>query len=124
MAEHLNKILLLGLLAWCCGACAQALVDPTRPPTGYARNPDGEVFTGPVLQSVLISSSRRVAIISGKTVKVGDKFGEAQVVSIADGEVILRTGKDKQVLKLYPSLYKPGADSHAEASPDSPTKGK
>ena len=54
----------------------------------------------------------------------GDKFGEAQVVSIAEGEVILRTGKDKQVLKLYPSLYKPGPDSRAGASPDSPTKGK
>jgi len=123
MAQHLNKVLLLGLLLLCVGGQAQTLVDPTRPPAGFANGP-GEAYTGPALQSILISSSRRIAIISGKTVKVGDKVGEAQVVSIAENEVVLRTGKDKQVLKLYPSLYKPGSDSHAGASPDSPTKGK
>src|SRR5579872_2615905 len=124
MVEHLNKVLLIGLLLCCSGAFAQELVDPTRPPAGYSRGPEGEVTTGPVLQSVLISSARRIAIISGKTVKIGDKFGEAQVVSIAENEVVLRAGKDKQVLKLYPSLYKPGPDSRTGASPDSPTKGK
>ncbi len=123
MAQHLNKVSLLGLLLLCAGAHAQTVVDPTRPPAGLAKD-QGETYAGPVLQSILISSTRRIAIISGKTVKMGDKFGEAQVISISENEVVLRTGKDKQVLKLYPSLYKPGSDSHAGASPDSPTKGK
>jgi MSHA biogenesis protein MshK len=54
----------------------------------------------------LISPSRRIAIISGKTLKAGDKIGDAQLVSISENEVVLRSGKQLQVLRLYPSLRK------------------
>jgi MSHA biogenesis protein MshK len=89
-------------------AIAEELPDPTRPPAGFGQN-QGETGApaGPVLQSILISPTRRIAIISGKTVKAGDKFGDARVVAINANDVILKSGKSQQVLKLYPSLHNP-----------------
>jgi MSHA biogenesis protein MshK len=90
-------------------AAAQSLSDPTRPPATIAPAQEAVADTAaaaPVLQSVLVSSSRRHAIINGKTVKVGDTVGEAKVVKIAEDEVILHTGKVSQVLKLYPNIEK------------------
>jgi MSHA biogenesis protein MshK len=124
MAEYLNRALMIGLLSCCIMAQAENLPDPTRPPTGLGAYPNGAPDAGPVLQSVLISATRRIAIISGKTVKIGDKYGDAQVLSITPNEVVLRSGKDKQTLKLYPSLYKPASNSRAEGSVDGANGGK
>lgn len=93
-------------------AHAQMLSDPTRPPasvlSGEARadgvNP--AAYSGPVLQSILISSVRKEAIISGQTVRVGDRVGEAQVSQITENEVELRSGKNTQTLKLFPNVEK------------------
>jgi MSHA biogenesis protein MshK len=89
-------------------ACAQTLPDPTRPPVlpGANAEPPAGGPVGPELQSVLISPTRRVAIINGQSVKLGGKFGESQVVKISEGEVVLRTGQDVQVLKLFPDVQK------------------
>ena len=98
----------LGLVA--SGSLAQGFVDPTRPPTSIA-SPVAEgagpvEASGPVLQSILISPSRVVAIISGQSVKVGDRVGEAKVIKISDNEVTLRTGSDVKVLKLFSNVEK------------------
>lgn len=69
--------------------------DPTRPsgfsaPTGEA----GKVSEQLRLESVLIASNRRVAVINGKTCRVGDRLEGAQLMAInADGAVLLREGK-------------------------------
>ena len=89
---------------------AETLVDPTRPPASvssgdlHGTNPAAQ--SGPVLQSILISPVRTVAIISGQTVRVGDRIGDAQVAKITENEVILRSGKGLQTLKLFPSVEK------------------
>ena len=88
---------------------ADNLSDPTRPPASTAGFEHGQVATettGPVLQSVLISSGRRVAVISGQNVKLGEKFGDARVVRITESEVVLKNGKDTQTLKLFPDVEK------------------
>jgi len=89
-------------------AQAETLVDPTRPPAsvspGDVHSPAAQA--GPVLQSILISPVRTVAIISGQTVRVGDRIGDAQVAKITENEVILRSGKGLQTLKLFPSVEK------------------
>jgi MSHA biogenesis protein MshK len=87
---------------------AESLADPTRPPASLAA-PQGNASVpvgGPILQSVLISPGRMVAIISGQTVKLDEKFGEATVIKIAENEVVLRNGKDLQTLKLFPGVEK------------------
>lgn len=60
----------------------------------------------PVLQSVLLSATRKAAIISGQTVMLGEKFGTARLVKLTPSEAVLRTGDSLQVLKLFPDVEK------------------
>lgn len=109
MAEPVNSLCKRMMLAscWMVSSLAIAQTDPTRPPDsiGAAR---GELAAspaaGPVLQSVLISPGRKMAIISGQTVRLNGKFGDARLVHIGEAEVILRNGKTEQTLKLFPDM--------------------
>lgn len=101
-------------------AVAEAITDPTRPPL---ENTIGDIAPTsgekPVLQSVLISPLRVEAIINGRTVKVGDKVGDAKIVKISESEVLLREGKDLQVLKLFPNVEKrPNSRRHGTGKVD------
>lgn len=129
MAEHLSKAtrkmtiqggFLLLMLAATPVSFAETFLDPTRPPAslGLAAGPISPA-SGPVLQSVLISPGRMLAIISGQTVRLGEKFGEARVVKITESEVLLRSGKDLQTLKLFPGIEKRLNSSRADTKPDS-----
>ncbi len=108
------------LLAMAGAATAEVLVDPTRPPAALnpaLANASG-VQSGPMLQSVLISGGRKVAIISGKEVRMNEKFGEARVVRITETEVVLRSGRDVQTLKLFPEMDKRSAQSASQKKLD------
>ncbi|MEO8407552.1 MAG: hypothetical protein ABI476_03895, partial [Oxalobacteraceae bacterium] len=66
-------------------ALGQTLPDPTRPPDsiGIERGEAAAAaVAGPVLQSVLISPGRKMAIISGRAVKLHEKFGDAYLIHI------------------------------------------
>ena len=113
MAEPVSRIatarlmscFMLAMLLVPVSTMAETLSDPTRPPGSL----DGTMppfSAGPALQSVLVSPRRTIAIISGKTVQVGDKFGDAVVVRITEREVILRSGRRMQTLKLFPGVEK------------------
>ncbi|MFZ6673605.1 MSHA biogenesis protein MshK [Undibacterium sp. Xuan67W] len=99
----------LSLLSQPALVAAQSIPDPTRPPDTLllpATTGSNEIAAGPVLQSVLISPSRRLAIISGKTLGLNDKFNEQTVIKINETEVVLRNGKELQTLKLFPDFEK------------------
>lgn len=116
MAEFM-KFLTRCLAAWGCLACVigvaahaaspENLPDPTRPPASLD-SPDVApvVASGPVLQSVLIAPGRKVAVISGQSVQVGDRVGDARVARIAEGEAVLVRDGKSQTLKLFPGLEK------------------
>ena len=118
MAEHLSiapwwagaALALAGVLSGTsASAVAQGLADPTRPPAALGMEQMAEAGTapaGPVLQSILISQRRAEAIVSGRVVRVGDKVGDAKVARITETEVLLREGKNLQVLKLFPNVEK------------------
>lgn len=105
----------LGLLACLCDVThAQALTDPTRPPAtmmtraeNIATPVSATAITTARLQSILISPGRRVAIISGVTVALNGRFGDAVLIAINDSEVTLRSGRTDTILTLYPDLLKP-----------------
>ena len=129
MVEYVSKeagnraILASVCILVCCGAggaAAETLPDPTRPPPslGHVENAEVPAATGPVLQSVLISAGRKVAVISGQTVKLGDKYGDARLVKISDSEVVLRSGKDLQTLKLFPGIEKTSKARQMNSSHD------
>ncbi len=130
MAEYLSEgNRQVAVHAWCAVsiflfaplASAEILNDPTRPPASLdapVRQESGARDAGPVLQSVLISPTRKVAIINGETVRLGEKFGDARVVKIAEDEVVLRNGNDLQVLKLFPQVEKKQGARRSSADPD------
>jgi MSHA biogenesis protein MshK len=107
-----------GAIAWMAAAAAalavasvraQALTDPTRPPNANAPADAPQEAGGPQLQSVLISPRRRLAIINGTMVSLGDMLGEAKVVKISETEVVLQKGDETEVLKLFPGVDKQAA---------------
>lgn len=87
---------------------AQNVSDPTQPPAALigAVGP-GESLATPAagLQSILISRNpggRKVAVINGQVLRIGDKFGSAVVINITPAAVVLRRGKAVETLKLFP----------------------
>jgi len=106
MAQRLTVLLTLwlGLSGIARG---EALPDPTRPPLAAqeAGAAAGEA-PGPRLQMIKISSTRRTAIVDGQEVTVGSKVGDARVVKIAEGEVVLRSKTGVETLKLFSDVEK------------------
>lgn len=116
MAKHLSKTVKTVTMAVVCANClsvmepasGQGMPDPTRPPNIVSEpehSQDGAAAL-PRLQSILISPTRRMATIDGRTVKVGDRVGDARVTRILENEVILTRGQEQQVLKLFPGIEK------------------
>jgi len=71
---------------------AEGLKDPTQPPavlSAETANENGQV-AGPVLQSVMLGSQYRAAIINGQKVMLGGKYENATLIRINEREVVLR----------------------------------
>ena len=96
----------LGAVAFGADAQLPPLADPTRPPSVSAEGAAPGEPVGPQLQSILISPARRVAVINGQPVALGQKFGEATVVRISETAVVLKTAEGMETLKLYPAAEK------------------
>lgn len=91
-------------------AAQQGLADPTRPPAFVpASAADAPAPPGPQLQSVLLSSGRKLAVIDGVTVALGGRFGAATLVRITETEVVLRGDAGLTRLTLYPGVEKKSA---------------
>jgi MSHA biogenesis protein MshK len=107
MRLNMRKAALLFLLAASARqAQAQALQDPTRPPAAAMAASAAPVAasSGPRLQSILVgreAGGRRLAVIDGETVRLGEQFHGARVTRIGDNEVELVRGSERQVLRLY-----------------------
>lgn len=101
-------------------AQAQGLSDPMRPPAFAAPAGTVESSSGgaPVLQSTLLSNGRRIAMIDGKPMKVGDRIGAARIVSIDPSTVTLREARKITVLQLYQGVEvtRPGAAKAAAST--------
>jgi len=117
MAQRLNvRLMLLAVLGACPAAHAQgALADPTRPPTvapSVEPGADAAPATGR-LQSILISATRKLAVIDGVTVPLGGKVDGATLVAIDETEVKLKRGELIETLKLYPNIERQSVEAAA-----------
>ncbi len=90
-------------------AFAEDLSDPTRPPAMIAvpeavtgQGADAGQTSG--LRSIIISRTRRAAIIDGETVELGKKHGDARLIEVNEGSVVLRGAQGRQVLTLFPDV--------------------
>ncbi len=101
--------------------CAEALVDPTRPPASViapVAAASGPVESTPSgLRSIIISKTRRAAIIDGETVELGGKHGDARLTEVNEGSVVLRGTQGRQVMTLFPGVK---MTSRKEVKPRSP----
>jgi len=109
----MKAISLLALLL-AAPASAQTLVDPMRPPMGRYADTEAVAASsgGPVLEQVVLSDRRRFAVINGRRVALGDKFGDATLVQIAPDQVTLK-GDTTQVLRMFPNAGKKGGGDGA-----------
>ncbi|MDP1765401.1 MAG: hypothetical protein Q8K83_00725 [Methylotenera sp.] len=71
---------------------AEALKDPTQPPASLSSENTNENVqaTGPVLQSVMLGSQYRAAIINGQKVMLGGQYENATLIKINEREAVLR----------------------------------
>lgn len=106
-------------------------IDPTRPPVGFgtgAADTESDTGGGIRLQSVMISPTYSAAIINGVRVRLGEKYGDAVLVRVAESEVVLRSGGAQQVLKIHPGVEKreivPVALAAPAAAKSAPRKAK
>jgi MSHA biogenesis protein MshK len=104
----IRKAVFLLLCSLPVAAWAQVLSDPTRPPLEIG---DGSVSTvqhaAPAargLLSVIISAERCAAIIDGKTIRLGDKYGDAVLVEINAQGVVLRQAQARRTMALFPGV--------------------
>ncbi len=86
------------------------LPDPTRPLGGRTVAPAAipPPIQAPVsvVQSILVSPQRRLAVISGRIVSVGDQLGDAVVAEILPYEVVLQRGGKEERMRLMSRLNK------------------
>lgn len=113
----------LALLLSLPAAVAQAdalgdLPDPTRPYRAAvaAARTDG----GGLLQSTLVSPSRRWAVIDGAARRIGDRVGDRVIVAIGPYEVVLRDARGgMHRLRLGPRIKdRAPQDLHVELTPN------
>jgi len=93
------------------------LPDPTRPYSALGGG-DG-VATGVhglVLQSVLIAPQRRLAVINGQTLAVGERIGDATVAAIQPHEVVVKRAGGELTLRLVPRYI--SRDTNATPKPE------
>ncbi|MDP1996690.1 MAG: hypothetical protein Q8J90_05795 [Gallionella sp.] len=84
------------------------LADPTRPPAIIAEPvaavSDATEIQPTRLSSIIISKTRRAAIIDGETVELGDKHGDDRLIEVNEGGVVLKGAQGRQVLTLFPDV--------------------
>lgn len=125
MVGHLVRTLCgLAIALFSVAAAAEDLPDPTRPPaalTAPAAGGGQKSSEAPPagLQSIIISKTRRAAIIDGETVELGKKHGDARLTEVNEGSVVLQGAQGRQVLTLFPNvnIFK----KEISAAPQSPT---
>jgi MSHA biogenesis protein MshK len=87
---------------------ADDLPDPTRPPASIfapvAAGREATVNHSSGLHTIIISDTRRAAIIDGQTVELGEEHGNARLIEVNEGGVVLQRAQSRQVLTLFPDV--------------------
>ena len=88
--------MMLACLAVSASRSIAAIEDPTRPPN-LATAVQAQSQTVPKLNSILISNERRLAIIGGEILSVGERIAGVELLQIEPGAVRVRTSSGKQL---------------------------
>jgi MSHA biogenesis protein MshK len=91
---------------------AEALADPTRPPELPAAIEDEDEGDagGPSLTSIVVSPERRIAVIDGAAVRVGDRVSMGRIVAIEPSSVRLESELGELTLSIAGAAVKSEPD--------------
>ena len=81
-------------------ASAGELRDPTKPLQQRQASQQPAAITRYSLDSILVSDSRRIAVVNGASLAVGERVGNATVKRIARDRVLLEINGKTQTLVL------------------------
>jgi MSHA biogenesis protein MshK len=111
-AQRRTNICLLSSVVCCLSSVfcyAEDFPDPTRPPAsifapaaGAGQEATENRSSG--LHTIIISETRRAAIIDGQTVELGGEHGDAKLIEVNEGGVVLQRAQSRQVLTLFPDV--------------------
>lgn len=101
MDKIIRIFVLMGLLL-SVGAFAE-LRDPTRPPDNIANN--SILVTTLQLDAIIISKDRKIAIINGQSLKIGEKINGNQLTNIDPNSVQLENTSGKITLFLLDDSF-------------------
>lgn len=104
-----RSVRLLSTLFMLQAVIAQAMGDPTRPPfeigDGAAASAQPALVTQTKgLLSVILSTERCAAIIDGKSIKLGEKYGDAVLVEVKEHGVVLESKQGRRSMELFPGV--------------------
>ncbi len=88
---------------------ADGLFDPTRPATkqqSTTSNYGAALVRTWKLESTLVASDRRVAVINGMLVSEGELVDGARVIKIRKLDVLIQTPTRRMTLQLLPDIIK------------------
>lgn len=101
------------------GVAAAGLPDPTRPAISSPDSDGGAAVTEFVLQSVLVSAERNLAIISGRVVPLGGELDGWRLVRLTEARAWLRGPEGERMLVLYGGVTR---DANVKSPPRMPLK--
>ncbi len=108
---NMLRIIFAIIMALSLSIQAQTVNDPMRPPGQYSSlsQSNGQTVKPAFdLQSTIVSPTKRLAVIDGQRLRIGDVVGQAKIVSITPGIVRLRGSNGDTVLRLNTlSIKKP-----------------
>jgi MSHA biogenesis protein MshK len=111
MAGSLNLALLtLALTLATNVANADVVRDPTQPPVGMVSTGPAYLPDGGELQAVLISPTRRAAIINGQTIQLGGRYRDERLVGVSEGRAVLQGEHGRRELRVFSN---PGVQQNA-----------
>ena len=102
MRDHAwNLIVIALLLTFVASVCLGdgLLRDPTRPYTASERT--ATVAPRFVVNAIIVSRERRVAIVNGRRVGIGGSVDNATVISIEKEKLILEMNGKRQTVRLH-----------------------
>ncbi len=92
-----------------------ALADPTRP-VQYSGSMNSSGRQLLELSAILISKHRKVAVINGKPLQVGDMLDDAKITAIEANKVQFKTSEGDFSVVLHQPLDKQAADTKTKMS--------
>lgn len=78
--------------------------DPMRPPSPSPTPAEPDSATDWTLSSILISENRRLAVINGQVLRVGESVDGARLIRIDVGVAVIRHARGQETLSLGSNL--------------------